>query len=43
MHTSMESRIKCVDGISRQVFPRLYTYATDYPEKYVNLPVTIHI
>jgi hypothetical protein len=35
--------IKCVDGISRQVFPRLYTYAADYPEKYVNLPVTIHI
>jgi hypothetical protein len=25
--------VKFVDGISRRVFPRFYTYAADYPEK----------
>lgn len=29
--------IKCVDGIERRVFPRLFTYSADYPEKYVIL------
>lgn len=26
--------IKFPDGISRHVFPRTFTYAADYPEKY---------
>jgi len=34
--------IKGVDGIERRVYPRLFTYSADYPEKYVffvtNLP-----
>ncbi|KAG6818921.1 hypothetical protein H0H93_000270 [Arthromyces matolae] len=25
--------IKCVDGIERRVYPRLFTYSADYPEK----------
>ncbi|KIK98053.1 hypothetical protein PAXRUDRAFT_135036, partial [Paxillus rubicundulus Ve08.2h10] len=25
--------IRCGDGITRQVFPRFFTYSTDYPEK----------
>jgi hypothetical protein len=25
--------IKCVDGITRRVFPRIFTYSADYPEK----------
>jgi hypothetical protein len=27
--------IKGVDGIERRVYPRLFTYSADYPEKYV--------
>ena len=26
--------IKCVDGIARRVYLRLFTYSADYPEKY---------
>ena len=26
--------IKCVDGIERRVYPRIFTYSADYPEKY---------
>jgi hypothetical protein len=25
--------IKCSDGVQRLVFPRIFTYAADYPEK----------
>jgi len=27
--------ITCGDGITRRVFPRIFTYSADYPEKYV--------
>jgi hypothetical protein len=27
--------IKCTDGICRRVFPRIFTYSADYPEKSV--------
>lgn len=27
--------IKCIDGITRRIFPRFFTYSADYPEKYV--------
>ena len=26
---------KCPDGISRQFYPRFFTYSADYPKKYV--------
>jgi hypothetical protein len=25
--------IKCIDGIERRVYPRIFTYSADYPEK----------
>lgn len=27
--------IKCADGVTRRVYPRILTYSADYPEKYV--------
>ena len=27
--------IQCIDGIERRVYPRIFTYSADYPEKYV--------
>jgi hypothetical protein len=27
--------IQFADGILRRIFPRLFTYSADYPEKYV--------
>ncbi len=27
--------MKCADGITRRVFPRIFTYSADYPEKCV--------
>ena len=29
--------IDCADSVTRRVFPRLFTYSADYPEKYVVL------
>jgi hypothetical protein len=26
--------LKCADGVLRKVFPRIFTYSADYPEKY---------
>lgn len=34
--------IKCVDGVERRVFPRLFTYSADYPEKYVNICIVMY-
>lgn len=28
--------IKCYDGVVRRVYPRIFTYSADYPEKYVS-------
>jgi hypothetical protein len=25
--------IKCIDGIERRIYPRVFTYSADYPEK----------
>ena len=25
--------IKCANGVSRRVYPRIFTYSADYPEK----------
>jgi hypothetical protein len=27
--------VKCSDGVQRRLFPRIFTYSADYPEKYV--------
>ncbi len=27
--------VECGDGVTRRVFLRLFTYTTDYPERYV--------
>jgi hypothetical protein len=28
--------VQCIDGIKRRVYPRIFTYSADYPEKYVH-------
>jgi hypothetical protein len=25
--------LECIDGIRRRVYPRIFTYSADYPEK----------
>lgn len=27
--------VLCADGVQRRVYPRIFTYSADYPEKYV--------
>jgi hypothetical protein len=27
--------LECADGVVRRIFPRFFTYSTDYPEKYM--------
>ena len=31
--------VKCFDGVNRRIYPRIFTYSADYPEKYVFLGV----
>lgn len=33
--------ITCADGITRRVYPRIFTYSADYPEKSVALLICI--
>jgi Plavaka transposase len=33
MHHGLQFR--CSDGVERMLFPRIFTYSADYPEKYV--------
>ena len=28
--------VKCGDGVTRRLYPMLFAYSADYPEKYVN-------
>jgi hypothetical protein len=30
--------LKCPDGVMRRIFPRIFTYSADYPEKCFPLP-----
>lgn len=32
--------LTCGDGVKRRIFPRFFTYAADYPEKYVIMIIT---
>jgi hypothetical protein len=34
--------LRCPDGVLRRVFPRIFTYSADYPEKYVFLKFIFH-
>lgn len=27
--------VQCYDGVMRRIYPRIFTYSADYPEKYV--------
>ncbi|KAL1712617.1 hypothetical protein EV715DRAFT_267796 [Schizophyllum commune] len=29
--------VRCLDGVKRRVYPRIFTYSADYPEKYVSV------
>ncbi len=33
--------IECIDGIERRVYPRIFTYSADYPEKWVSFIISI--
>lgn len=30
--------VKCADGVVRRLFPRIFTYSADYPEKWIPCP-----
>jgi hypothetical protein len=34
--------VLCSDSITRRFYPRIFTYSADYPEKYVNLYLTMN-
>lgn len=34
--------IKCADGVTRRVYPRILTYSADYPEKCVT-SISLHL
>lgn len=34
--------LMCGDGIERRLFPRIFTYSADYPEKYVLFSSSFH-
>jgi len=31
--------LMCCDGIKRRLFPRIFTYSADYPEKYAHISI----
>ena len=35
--------IECCDGVTYRFYPRIFTYSTDYPEKYVCLSNVHHL
>ena len=35
--------VKCADGVGRRVYPRIFTYSADYPEKWVIFFVPLHV
>ncbi len=35
--------IMCIDGIERRVYPRIFTYSADYPEKFVLSPAVLDV
>jgi len=35
--------IKCIDGIERRIYPQLFNYSADYPEKQVNFNEVIYV
>ena len=32
--------ITCVDGVTRRIYPRFFTYSADYPEKFVSSAIS---
>lgn len=35
--------LDCADGIRRHIYPRIFTYSADYPEKYRCLPAIVFV
>ena len=35
--------VDCADGIRRRLYPRIFTYTADYPEKYVWKLKVLHV
>lgn len=36
-------KLICGDGVTRRIFPRIFTYSADYPEKYVSTVVIVSV
>ena len=34
--------LMCADGIQRRVYPRIFTYSADYPEKCIHQQSSVH-